>query len=153
MERTSYPSCPIDFTPQVEELTTRIVAAEVTILIMTTLLSNSPWVASFLLIDFLLRSSSLRKWSPLGGVARLLRSLSRRPNRMINAAPKLFAARIGAFFSLLLLLGIVLELKSLLYIAAAIFALCALLEATIGFCVACKLYPLLLRLGEKKELN
>lgn len=149
MEQTSFPSCPINSDPQVEELTTRLIAVETTLLIIATLLLNSPWIAALLLIDFLMRSSKLRKWSPLRAIAQFIRPLCKQPRRMINAAPKLFAARIGAFFSLLVLLGIVLSVKPLLYIAAATFALCALLEAAIGFCVACTLYPFVLKWRRK----
>lgn len=95
-----------------------------------------------LVLDFSARSFGRRAWSPLGrsaaGVAKLLK-VSSKP---VDAAPKLFAARIGLVFSLSLLGLSSLDNVVALRIVASLLIVCALLEALAGTCVGCKVWTL-----------
>ena len=58
-------------------------------------------------------------------------------NCLLSAGPKIFAARIGLVFSVIILLATLIGLIT----TALVFA--TILEAAFGICVACKLYPFL----------
>jgi hypothetical protein len=64
---------------------------------------------------------------------------------MINAGPKIFAARIGLIFSALIVLTYLLNAKILAFIIAGILGLFSFLEAFFGLCVACEIYPYIYR--------
>jgi hypothetical protein len=60
----------------------------------------------------------------------------------INAGPKIFAARIGLIISGLIILTGIVKLNILANSFAGILGLFSFLEAAFGYCVACKIYPI-----------
>lgn len=136
----SGPSCPVVHR-QIDGNQARITAAEVTVLLLFSLLTGAHWPAFFLVGDFLLRSGSFAKYSPLAALARLQKHAFGWAPRKVDAGPKLFAARIGLVFSVLLSVLAVAELTSAFQIVAILFVACTFLEAAFGFCVACQVYP------------
>jgi hypothetical protein len=60
---------------------------------------------------------------------------------LINAGPKIFAARIGLVFSVIILLATLIGLITTALVFATILGIFSFLEAAFGICVACKLYP------------
>lgn len=94
-----------------------------------------------LFVDFGLRSGNLSRFSVLSYISRtIIRACSLKPE-LINAGPKIFAARIGLLFSLLIIISYFFQLTYLVYAFTGIFACCAFLESFFGYCVACQIYP------------
>lgn len=64
-------------------------------------------------------------------------------HRMVDAAPKHFAATIGLAFNTGALILYAFGLSAPAFAAIAVFAACAGLDGFLGFCVGCKIYSLL----------
>ncbi len=100
----------------------------------------------FLFVDFALRSGNLSRFSVLSYVSRsIVRVLSLKPE-LINAGPKIFAARIGLFFNFSIILSYFFGLENLVYVFTGVFGFCAFLESFFGYCVACQVYPFVYKL-------
>lgn len=64
----------------------------------------------------------------------------------INVGPKIFAARIGLVFSVVILFASATEMHFTALAFAFVLGLFSFLEAAFGICVACKIYHFLYRL-------
>ena len=102
-----------------------------------------PGLLLALSLDFALRAFGLSAPSPTGWTSTLLRRSLGLVEHLTNAGPKRFAASLGALFSFGAGLSLALGLRSLGWGLAAILGLCAVLEAGLGFCLACQIHPLL----------
>ncbi len=60
---------------------------------------------------------------------------------MINAGPKIFAAKIGFVFCCVISLFYFSDMPAICFIFGSILLFFAFLEAAFGFCVACQVYP------------
>lgn len=120
--------------------------ATLTVLFLTAfVITSKVLLIVFLLIDFLLRGMELSRYSPFAIIcSKVVKLLGIKP-KIINAGPKLFAARIGLFFSLTILVSSLSGLEITAYILTGVFGVCAFLEAFFGYCVACKIYPFVYR--------
>ena len=139
------PACPIS-NETVDERTARVCALLVLIPLGLSLALLSPWPAVFLAADFGLRGFGGRRWSPVARVARSLPAVLGLAPKPTNAGPKAFAAKLGFAFSLAVALAFLLGHHSLGWVLGVPFALCALLESTLGFCVGCRIYQVWQRL-------
>lgn len=137
------PSCPIG-REQADGNAARIVAAQVTILLAISLASHFAWpIALLLTLDFSLRLSPAKRWSPLSRLAIFIEHTFSIPCKMQNAAPKQFAAFLGLVFSTSLLLLTPFHLEWIKSTIVSGFAVCAFLEAAFAFCFGCKMYQIL----------
>lgn len=144
--------CPISIN-KIDDHVARLNGAFTVAVLLLALFLQSWIPVAFLLVDFFLRSAELGKYSLLAIVSKgILKSLSVKPY-LINAGPKIFAARIGVLFSFLVVVLSVLDLNIAAIVVGAIFGICAFLEAAFGFCVACRIYPLFYKLFQSRELN
>lgn len=137
--------CPI-CDRQIDENVARLNGLWTVIILSIAIYTTSYFLALFLLIDFALRSATLVDYSPLACLSKRVASLFRISPRLINAGPKLFAVRIGFLFSLVLFLSFVAGWPSVSLLVTLIFAFFAALEALMGFCVACRIYPYIYKL-------
>src|SRR5690606_26217525 len=95
---------------------------------------------------FALRSGSLSRYSAFSFLSRnIVKSLHIKPD-MINAGPKIFAARIGLVFNFAIIISFLFGLSNLVYVVTGIFAICAFLESVLGICIACQIYPFVYKL-------
>ncbi len=62
---------------------------------------------------------------------------------MVNAGPKIFAAKTGFIFCCVIAVSYFFEFQLISLVFGSIFAICAALEAIFRFCIACKIYPLI----------
>ncbi|MDD3320522.1 MAG: DUF4395 domain-containing protein [Paludibacter sp.] len=100
----------------------------------------------FLFVDFALRSGKLSRYSVLSYISKkILKVITLKPE-MINAGPKIFASRIGLFFTVTIIVFTVFGIDSMAYIFSGILGFCAFLESFFGFCVACQIYPFVYKL-------
>ncbi|PKQ16930.1 MAG: DUF4395 domain-containing protein [Actinobacteria bacterium HGW-Actinobacteria-7] len=141
-----FAACPISRETRNEHVA-RAVAALVVIVVAGAVASGrpAPWILLALAADFIVRGYYSPRMSPLAAIGRAItRGLGLAP-KPVDAAPKKFAARIGVVFSVA---------SALLYLVGApvaglavvgVLVVCATLEATLGYCVGCKVYALLPR--------
>ncbi len=132
--------CPIN-NKKADENVARSNAAFTVLFLVIFQLSANPLIILFLLADFLLRGFDLAAYSPLAFVSKKVMSVLSLKPKIINAGPKFFAAKIGAVFSLSILVSALLGFNQLAFVFSAVFGVCAFLEVAIGFCLACKIYP------------
>jgi len=141
----TYAICPIS-DKRINERVTRVNGA-FTVLLLTLFAFTGQWfIPAFLAIDFLMRSGNLSRFSPVGFSSRNIMKLLSVEELLINAGPKIFAARIGFIFSLLILVATFSDMYLISLAITGILLLFSFLEAVFGICVACKLYPFIYRL-------
>jgi hypothetical protein len=100
----------------------------------------NPVIPAFLAFDFYIRAFTKSKYSPLSWIsAGIARSFRLTPT-WIDRAPKVFAARIGMLFSILMLAFIVFNITTVAVTTAAILVLFAFLECGLNFCAGCWVY-------------
>lgn len=132
----------------VDDVTVRLVAAQV--LVVTTLAAATGWLWLFglLAVDFTLRVL-LGPRSPLAQVAlRVLRPLVRAEPRPTPGPPKRFAATIGAVCSVLVVLfAYGLGWTVAAWVVVTMMVLFPFLEAVFGLCVGCRVFALAMRVG------
>lgn len=140
----NYAFCPVS--PKVvNNRVARLNAAFTTLLVILFLLTFNVFIMAFLFADFFLRAIDQASFSPLSITSKgVIKTLSLKP-LMINAGPKLFAARVGLVFCGGVLALFVLASPTSFVIVASVLGVFSLLEAVFGLCVACKIYPFLYR--------
>ena len=116
------------------------------VVILYAYLTTDHWlVVAFLAADFALRAFGSPKKAPLSMLSRkILDKLGIEPV-LVNAAPKVFAARIGLTLTVAILVARLLGQRPLSYGLSMILIFCASLEGFLGFCLGCKIYSLLPR--------
>jgi len=141
----NYAICPIS-NKRINERVARLNATFTVLLLLSFVLTFNPFLIAFLAVDFLLRSTGFSKYSVLGFFSRnIVKKLSLNEN-LINAGPKIFAARIGFLFSVFILSFFLSGFIIPVYILAAVLGLFSFLEAAFGLCVACEIYPFVYKL-------
>jgi len=98
----SYTLCPIS-DKRINENVARGNAFLTVVALIVYLFTSNIFVPAFLLIDFLLRGFELYQYSPFAIFSRKANQLFSIKPKLINDGPKVFAARIGTFFSFCIL--------------------------------------------------
>jgi hypothetical protein len=136
--------CPIS-EKKVNERAARVNATFTFLLVAGFLFTQNIFFIAFLAFDFFLRTTDRAKYSLVAISSKNIIRYLRVKELMINAGPKIFAARIGLIFSSLIIISYVLNAKILALVIAGILALFSFLEAAFGLCVACEIYPYVYR--------
>ena len=140
----SYALCPV--TPNlVNEKAARLIAGFTTLILALFLYTPNIYLAVFLLLDFSIRAFDKPAYSPLALTSRTLLNVLSIQKQMINAGPKLLAARTGMLLSVIITVMTLAGLSTTALMTVTLLGIFSLLEAALGFCVACKIYPLLYR--------
>jgi hypothetical protein len=143
MKTTAF--CPIS-DKRIDEHVARLNGGFTVLFLALFVLTGSVLPILFLFADFALRSGNYSRFSPLAYLSRnVAKSLSLKP-LLINAGPKIFAARIGVVFNLAIMLSYFSGLNNLSIILTGVFGACAFLESAFGYCVACQIYPFVYKL-------
>ena len=100
---------------------------------------------AFLMVDFLLRGFIDSKYSPVAVFSKWVAKQMNLSPRIINAGPKIFAAQVGSFLSMIALVAFAFGCHSICLVIAGVLGVFSFLESAFGICVACKLYPLIRR--------
>ena len=132
--------CPVS-NNQISVTIIRLNALFVSALIVSFLFSSMEWIIIFLAADYFIRGFVKRDLSMIKGISTFLAEKLNINTKSINAGPKIFAAKIGFYMSLL---AIILSLTghTILSILVALTLLTfSVLEGAFSFCVACKIYP------------
>ncbi len=144
--------CPISY-KKIDENVARLNGLFTVVLLGIYALTGSLIPVIFLVFDFLARGFDKPGLSLLARFSKLLVNAFKVRPQLINAGPKLFAARVGLLFSLLVLVASIPGWTTVALVIALLFGVCAFLEAAFGFCVACKLYPFVYKLIYQKPVG
>ena len=143
MKTTTF--CPIS-NKKIDDHVARLNGAFTILFLSVFIITGTILPIIFLIIDFSLRTGNLSRFSPLAFLSRnIAKSLFTKP-LLINAGPKIFAARIGLVFNLGILISYVFGLNNLALVITGVFGTCAFLESALGYCVACRFYPFVYKL-------
>ena len=143
------PMCPVSLA-KIDENAARLNAGQAVILLLLFLFSPPlQWLILIVTADFGIRGFWQAKYSPFAAISRKSIAVLKLKPVMVDAAPKVFAARIGFVFSCLLIACWLLHVHAAALVIGLMFAVCALLEAAFRFCVACKMYPIVCKLTAK----
>lgn len=139
----------LSFPDPVNEVSARLVAVGVVVLGVLTIAFDQPWLMIVLAYGFVARALTGPSLSPLGQLAtRVLTPNLPFPAKYVPGPPKRFAQGIGATLSVTaVLLEFGFGLTGPAYVLVAMIVAAATLESTLGFCVGCKIFGVLMRLG------
>lgn len=132
--------CPISF-KQANERAVQVNAALAALSVLLFFFTSQKWIILLLCIDFLIRGFVNPAYSLYGAVSRaILRGLRIKP-LMVNAQPKIFAAKIGFIFCCVIALSYLSGFQGISRVLGALLIIFAALEAIFRFCIACRIYP------------
>jgi hypothetical protein len=139
----------VGFPDPVNEVSARVVAAGVVVLALATIALDQPWLIALIAYGFVARVVTGPTLSPLGTLAtRVITPRLGVDPRYVPGPPKRFAQGIGAVTSVsaaVLALGF--GLRGPAYVLLAVLVVAASLEAVLGYCVGCRIFAVLTRLG------
>ena len=137
------------FPDPVNEIAARLVATGVVAMTALFLATGWEWLLAVIAYGFVARVLSGPKISPLGLlVTRVIEPRLPLEPRYTPGPPKRFAQGIGATLSLAAVVSyFALGLSPLAYVLIAAILVAASLEAFVGFCLGCKIFGMLMRIG------
>lgn len=143
----------IGFPDTVDERAARTVAGGVVTMAATAAATDRLWLTAPLAYGFAARVLTGPKLSPLGLLAsRVVAPRLPGPARPVSGEPKRLAQGMGLTLSATaLVLGLVMGRRQAARVVLAVLVVAAGLEAFAGVCLACKMYPLLVRAGLAPE--
>lgn len=131
--------CPVS-NEKANENIVRITAFWVIMLTGLFIVFPNPYIPLYLVIDFYIRAFTKLRYSPISwisaGIARSLRF----PPRWIDRAPKIFAARVGFLFAVMISVFTISGVSVAATSAASVLVLFAFLECGLNFCAGCWVY-------------
>jgi len=139
----------LNFPSEVNDTSARIVAAGAVTMAVAYSITGWGWILIPLTYGFIARVASGPRFSPLGLLATkvITPRLTAINHRILPGPPKRFAQAIGAVFSITASVLFLADFTVASRIVTAALAGPALLEAALGFCVGCKMFSGLIRLG------
>ena len=129
----------------IDENIARFNASITLLMVLVFLFTPAKWIIFLVLIDFILRRVSDGRYSYVARISRFTTSILGIRKVSINAGPKLFAANVGFFLSVMIASFYYAGIESVSYGLAGILAFFALLESFFNICAACILYPFVSR--------
>ena len=130
--------CPLS-SKQTNTCAARINAGLAVVLVIISLFWINIWIPLFLTLDFFVLGF-LEKTSLRSLVAKKV-TQKLKAGKMVNAGPKIFAAKIGFWASLAITLCVLLDWTAAYYFVAGILTAAAAAEAIFEFCLGCKIFP------------
>jgi len=135
--------CPIS-DQRVNEQVTRLNALFAILMVVLAFVFNSVLLFAFLMADFFIRAFTEMKFSPISYTSHSVRNALSLSVKMIDKAPKIFAARLGFLMSAVIAGLFILNLTIASMIVAGILIFFATLEFAFGICVGCMIYTYLI---------
>jgi hypothetical protein len=137
-----------DFPNPVNEVAARLVAAGVVVLSVTILVTGQAWLIVPLAYGFVARLAAGPRFSPLAlVVTRLIVPRLPIAPKPVPGPPKRFAQAIGATLSVGALVAAAAGATALAFGLVGLIAAAAFLESAFAFCLGCKIFAALVRLG------
>ncbi|NLD77673.1 MAG: DUF4395 domain-containing protein [Acidimicrobiales bacterium] len=137
------------FPNPVNEVSARLVAGGVVVLTLEILVGRQPWLIALLAYGFLARVLTGPTLSPLGQFAtRVVTPRLGVEARLVPGPPKRFAQGIGATLSVAAAVAhFGFGAITAAYVLVGAITVAASLESLLGFCLGCKIFALLMRVG------
>jgi hypothetical protein len=141
------------FPNPVNEFAARTVAAGVltlsVLILLLSLLAGDGWLwlTVPLAYGFIARAAAGPRFSPLGQLATRVISPRLGPARLVAGPPKRFAQTIGAVVTSLAVVFVALGLSGAAQVLLALMIVFSGLESILGFCVGCRIFAVLMRVG------
>jgi len=136
-----FQACPLLYR-QVDANISKMSAIAVSMGVIAYLITMQKFILVFIIIDFLLRLSKLKGFSPIFRASCMMKTLLNLPTRLEDAGAKRLAAIFGLAFSIGML-GF--DFSGLIFgtwLIAAIFISCVVLDLLFDYCIACKVYSI-----------
>ncbi len=140
--------CPI-VSETVDSKLIRVNAFLILVTLVFFFLSPYKWTIYIVAIDFLIRVLFGMRNSPVCKAIQYSFNIVKIEPYKVNAGPKKIASRFGLTFSLLIIAFQILNLQIASEIVTIIFIIATGLEAFVNFCLVCKIYPYLNKIGIK----
>ena len=137
--------CPISF-KQVNERAVQINAALAVLSIIFFLFTPYKWIVLILAIDFFIRGFLNLSYSFYSAISKTILRIFKIKPLMVNAGPKIFAAKIGFVFCCMIAVFYLFNFQRISLIIGSVFVFFAALEAIFRFCIACRIYPLIYKI-------
>jgi len=131
--------CPISDL-RVNEYVTRISALLAIVVIVLAFVLNSVFLFAFLMADFFMRAFTEIKFSPISFVSHNVSNALSLSVKMIDKAPKIFAARLGFLMTTVIAGLFILNMPTASMIVAGLLIFFAALEFVFAICVGCMIY-------------
>lgn len=136
------------FPNPVNETSARVVAGGVVAMASGAIVFDQPWLLAPLTYGFAARVASGPKFSPLGLIAtRVVTPRLSVEHRFVPGPPKRLAQAMGFAMTASATVLVALGRKRAAYRVLGILVVAAGLESVFGICLACRLFPLLVRAG------
>ena len=137
------------FPNPVNEVSARLVAGGVVLLTLAILVGGQTWAIGLLAYGFVARVLTGPTLSPLGQfVTRVLTPALPFPEKLTPGPPKRFAQGIGATLSVAALVSwAAFDNITVAYVLVTMILVAASLEAFLGFCLGCRIFAVLMRVG------
>jgi hypothetical protein len=136
------------FPNPVNETSARVVAGGVVAMASATVVLDQPWILAPLTYGFAARVLTGPRLSPLGLFAtKVVTPRLDVEHRFVPGPPKRLAQGVGLALSATSSVLVLKGRKRAAYGVLAMLITAAALEAFLGYCIACRLFPVLMRLG------
>ena len=136
------------FPNPVNEKAARVVAGGVLALSIVTLATGAYWVAVVLACGFVARVAAGPRISPLGQIATRIVAPRLGPPKLVPGAPKRFSQAMGAVMTIAVAsFGLTAGGHTVADVLLVGMVLASGLESIFAFCVGCRLFALLIRIG------
>ncbi len=138
----------LNFPTEVNDTSARIVASGAVLMAAGYAITGWAWILIPLTYGFVARVLSGPTFSPMARLAtQVITTSLAGPHRIVPGPPKRFAQGIGALFSLSASVLYLLDAGTASQWVAAALAGPAFLEAAFGFCIGCKMFAGLMKIG------
>jgi uncharacterized protein DUF4395 len=143
----------LGFPNPVNEKAARAVAAGVLALTIATIVLGAVaghgwlWLTALLAAGFLARVLTGPKLSPLGQLATRVIAPRLGPAKLVAGPPKRFAQAMGATMTLAAVVLLALGYTTAVFVVLALVVVAATLESVFGYCIGCKVFAGLMRIG------
>jgi hypothetical protein len=136
------------FPDPVNEVSARLVAAGVVVMVAVTVVTDWRWLPFVIAYGFVARVLTGPTTSPLGQfVTRVVTPRLPLAPKFVAGPPKRFAQGIGVAFSLTAVALTLAGAWTAAQVVLALLGAAAFLEAALGLCLGCKAFAVLMRIG------
>ena len=137
------------FPNPVNEVSARLVGGGVVLLCLATLITGQTWLIALLAYGFFARVLTGPTLSPLGQfVTRVLTPALPFEEKLVAGPPKRFAQGMGATMSgAAAIAAFGFDATGVAFVFVAMILVAASLESGLGFCLGCKVFALLMKVG------
>lgn len=131
--------CPIS-TEKIDSTVSRLTVFINAVLMVYYVISMNPVFLIIVTVDYGIRAFGYNNFSPICILSSMTTKLLKRPVKMVDKAPKMFAARLGFICALLGLFFFTLEMSISSIIIIGLFTVLAFMDSVFNFCVGCLIY-------------